>query len=252
MDELPSESNEIKYLFLESFSSNANSNKDEILQAIQLIGDEYAHISRAAMEALYLKIGHEMETGTFEQSTYKELSYEVASKVLSIAGKRGFSDTKAESAIKLISLFVKCSSPLEMKGAIKGCMDYIYIKENALACPITYPRFAFGASVIQMILDYRAQFEINDKEYRDFKAFLSDFEHYKSFEILYSNKLLNKHLSISDIYSNYKSFNWDTWTPEEKSNAMELGDELAIEEAQLDAFYRMVLRVGSESGYLHK
>ena len=32
LDELPSESNEIKYLFIESFSSNANSNKDEILQ----------------------------------------------------------------------------------------------------------------------------------------------------------------------------------------------------------------------------
>ncbi|MCL4363529.1 hypothetical protein M1439_03730 [Candidatus Marsarchaeota archaeon] len=248
--ELPHENNEIKYLFIELFSSDANPNKDEILQAAQLISDESAYISKAAMEAFYLKIGHEAEAGAFEHSIYKELSYEVASKVLSAVEKEKFSDTEADAAIKLMSLFIGFCSPLEMKDAIKRCMDSIYMKENASAGPIPYPRFAFGASAMQIVLDFHPLFEVSNNEYRDFKNFLSDFEHYKSFEILYSNKLLNKHLSILDIYSNYKNFNWKTWTSEEKSKALELGDTLAFEDAQKDAFYRLVFRVGS--AYLDK
>lgn len=245
LEQLPNEIEAIKYLFIKSFSSSEDENESEIKHAMKLIGDESAHISLAATEAFYLRIGHAVETGTFDQSIFHKLSAEAVLKILSIVKSERFSDSEAECAIKILSMFITFCSPSDMKGTINMCMDSIYAEEVISKGPISFPRFAFGASAMQLVLDLNAPFKIRDKAYADFKALLSDFEHYKSFETLYSNKLLGKHLNILDIYSNYKDFNWGTWTNEEKSAALELGDTLAVEEAKRDAFYRLVFRIST-------
>ena len=65
MEKLPNEAEAIKYLFIKSFYADDGVNESEIKQAMRLIGDGSVHISRAAMESLYLKMGHAIETDAF-------------------------------------------------------------------------------------------------------------------------------------------------------------------------------------------